>query len=99
MSVKSKVKRCNKEIKRLEAKVFELEHENYNLTRIKQDYIREEQNFKLYQNIIKFALTNHIGGMHGGMRIDSFGIDKMQHLQLKVEYEVRTNSYVVRVNY
>ena len=99
MSVKSKVKRCNEEIKRLEGKIFVLENENRNLERIKRDYISEEQNFKLYKNIVKFALTNHIGNLEGGMRIEARGIDKMEHLRLFVDYEPQFNSYIIRVHY
>lgn len=99
MSVKSKVKRCNEEIKRLEGKIFVLENENRNLLRIKEDYINEEEKFKLYENIVKFALTNHIGNLEGGMRIEKCGIDKMKHLRLFVDYEPQFNSYVIRVHY
>lgn len=99
MSVKSKVKRCNKEIKRLEEKIFELERQNHNLTRIKEDNILEEQKCKLYENIIKFALTNHIGGLYGGMMIDCFGIDKMNDLKLDIENNPMEHAYIIRVRY
>lgn len=99
MSVKSKVKRCNEEIKRLQGKIFILENEKRNLERIKEDYIAEEYSFKLYKNILKFALTNHIGGLEGGMRIEKCVIDKMEHLRLFVDYEPPFNSYVIRVHY
>lgn len=99
MSVKSKVKRCNEEIKRLEAKIFELEYQNQNLLRIKRDYINEEEKFKLYENILKFALTNHIGSLEGGMRIEKYGIDKTSKLRLFVDYEPEFNSYIIRVHY
>ncbi len=99
MSVKSKIKRCNKEIKRLEEKIFKLEMQNHNLNRIKEDYIKEEQKLKLYENIIKFTLTNHIGSLRGGMRIDKRGIDKMKGLRFGVEDEYYTNSYIIKVWY
>lgn len=89
MSVKNKIKRCNKEIKRLEYKVesleIELDRRNNNFKRISQDYQEDLEKLKLYENIIKFAITNHIGGIRGGMAIDWFGIDKMQGLRLDVE--------------
>ena len=99
MSVKGKVKRLNREIERLNKRVFELEMKNRNLERIKEDYIAEEQKFKVYENIVKFAVTNHIGGLQGGMRIEKCGIDKMNHLRMNVEDDYFMNSYVIRVHY
>lgn len=99
MSVKSKVKRCNKEIKRLESRLKDLEIQNYNLRKniLKNDDNSEKT--KLYANIIKFAITNHIGGLNAGMRIERHGIDKMQDLKLNVEYDPMFNSYIMRVHY
>lgn len=103
MSVKVKVKRCNKEIKRLHKKVeeleLELEHKNNNLKRITEDYENDLKKLKLYENILKFAITNHIGGIRGGMAIDWFGIDKMQDLRLDVEKNIIEHAYIIRVNY
>lgn len=103
MSVKNKIKRCNKEIKRLEYKVesleIELDRRNNNLKRISQDYQEDLEKLKLYENIIKFAITNHIGGIRGGMAIDWFGIDKMQGLRLDVEKNIIEHAYIMRVNY
>lgn len=99
MSVKSKVKRFNEEIKRLELKVKDLEIQNRNLQKniLKNDDNSEKT--KLYANIIKFALTNHIGSLEGGMRIEKYGIDKTSKLRLFVDYEPEFNSYVIRVRY
>lgn len=99
MSVKSKVKRCNKEIERLELKVKDLEIQNNNL---RENILKRDDNSKktkLYSNIVKFALTNHIGGLNAGMRIERHGIDKMQDLKLDVEYEPMFDSYIMRVHY
>lgn len=106
MSVKSKVKRCNKEIKRLleELETYQLSN---NRLKNKNDRLKtelEEQNadkqyIKQLENIVKFALTNHIGNLRGGMRIDRYGIDKMQNLRLTIDYEPELNSYVIRVYY
>lgn len=99
MSVKSKVKRCNKEIERLKSRVKDLEIQNDNLRKniLKNDDNSEKT--KLYANIIKFATTNHIGGLNAGMRIERYGIDKMRNLKLNIEYEPMYNSYVIRVHY
>lgn len=98
MSVKSKVKRCNKEIIRLQD---ELETERLSNSRLRQRLDKENQS-KVYieqlENILKFAVTNQIGGMRGGMRIERYGIDKMQNLKLSIDYEPQYNSYIVRVN-
>lgn len=99
MSVKSKVKRCNKEIKRLESRVKDLEIQNDNLIKniLKNDDNSEKT--KLYANIIKFAITNHIGSLHGGMMVDWFGIDKMESLKLDIERSPMEHNYIMRVHY
>ena len=99
MSVKSKVKRCNKEIIRLQD---ELETERLSNNRLRQRLDKENQS-KVYieqlENILKFAVTNQIGGMRGGMQIERYGIDKMKNLKLSIDYEFQYNSYIIRVNY
>lgn len=99
MSVKSKVKRCNKEIIRLQD---ELETERLSNSRLRQRLDKENQS-KVYieqlENILKFAITNHIGNLRGGMQIERYGIDKMQNLKLSVDCEPQYHSYIIRVNY
>ena len=80
MSVKGKVKRCNKEIKRLESEL-------------------DLEKIKLYENIIKFAITNQIGNLKGGMMLNSYGVDKMKDLKLHIEIKPEFHSYIIRVNY
>lgn len=93
MSVKSKVKRCNKEILRLEGEINKLKAELYNNT------VRKSSKEQLYENIIKFAITNHVGGLKCGMMVDYFGIDKMNALELDVESSHIDHSYIMRVRY
>lgn len=95
MSVKSKVRRCNKEIKRLEDMLQTERLSNSELREKINNQIRDKQ----LENILKFAITNHIGGLEGGMRIERYGIDKMQDLKLNIEYEPMYNSYIIRVHY
>lgn len=95
MSVKSKVKRCNKEIEKLQE---ELETYKLSNNRLREKLNNQVKNETL-ENIIKFALTNHIGGLEGGMRIERYGIDKMQDLRLMIDYQPEFNSYVIKVNY
>lgn len=93
MSVKSKIKRCNKEIIRLENRIKELERENKIINN------RELADKELLENIVKFAITNHIGGIRGGMSVDWFGIDKMRDLKLSIEKNSFEHCYIMRVNY
>lgn len=99
MSVKSKVKRCNKEIIKLQE---ELETEKLSNRRLRQR-LDEEKQFSDYtrqlENIVKFAITNHIGNLRGGMQIERYGIDKMQNLRLRIDYHPEFNSYIIKVNY
>lgn len=106
MSVKNKVKRCNKEIKRLQEELEAYQLSN-NRQKNKNDRLKieleeqkaDKQYIKQLENIVKFALTNHIGSLRGGMRIERYGIDKMQNLRLTIDYELELNSYVIRVDY
>lgn len=99
MSVKSKVKRCNKEIIRLQD---ELETERLSNKRLRKKLDKQIESSvytRQLENIVKFAITNHIGNLRGGMQIERYGIDKMQNLKLSVDYEPQYHSYIIRVNY
>lgn len=106
MSVKGKVKRLNKQIKNLQEELQTYQLSNNRLKnktdRLKME-LEEQKVDKQYteqlENIVKFALTNHIGNLRGGMQIDRYGIDKMQNLKLSIDYEPQYNSYIIRVNY
>lgn len=106
MSVKGKVKRLNKEIRGLEEELQAYRLSNHRL-RNKSDMLKleleEQKADKKYieqlENILKFALTNHIGNLRGGMQIERYEIDKMQNLRLNIDYQPEFNSYVIRVNY
>lgn len=99
MSVKGKVKRLNKELIKLKD---ELETETLSNRRLRQR-LDEEKQFSDYvrqlENIVKFALTNQIGNLRGGMQIERYGIDKMQNLRLSIDYVPENNSYIIRVSY
>ena len=95
MSVKSKIKRCNKEIKRLEDMLQTERLSNSELREKINNQIRDKQ----LENILKFAITNHIGGLEGGMRIERYGVDKMQDLKLNIEYKPMYDSYIIQVHY
>lgn len=99
MSVKAKVKRLNKEIIKLKD---ELETETLSNRRLRQR-LDEEKQFSDYvrqlENIVKFALTNQIGNLRGGIQIERYGIDKMQNLRLSIDYVPENNSYIIRVSY
>lgn len=106
MSVKGKVKRLNKEIIKLRDEL-DTERLSNKRMRNKSDRLKieleEQKADKKYieqlENILKFALTNHIGNLRGGMQIQRYGIDKMQDLRLSIDYMPENNSYIIRVNY
>lgn len=106
MSVKGKVKRLNKEIRELEEELQAYRLSNHRL-RNKSDMLKleledqkvDKQYIEQLENILKFALTNHIGNLRGGMQIEKHGIDKMQGLKLSIDYQPEYNSYIIRVNY
>ena len=96
MSVKSKVKRCNAEIKRLKS---QLEASELSNNRLRQKLDSQIDN-KTLENIVKFAVTQQIGGLRGGISIDAMGIDKMNDLRLSIDrnYEYG-QAYIIRVTY
>ena len=106
MSVKGKVKRLNKEIDNLQKELQTCQLSNSRL-RNKSDRLKTElegqkadnQYTEQLENILKFAITNHIGNLRGGMQIERYGIDKMQDLRLSIDCMPENNSYIIRVNY
>lgn len=106
MSVKGKVKRLNKRIENLQEELQTYQLSNSRL-RNKNDKLKteleEQKADKQYkeqlENILKFAITNHIGNLRGGMQIERYGIDKMQDLRLSIDYQPEFNSYIIRINY
>lgn len=106
MSVKGKVKKLNKKIENLQEELQTYQLSNSRL-RNKNDRLKTEleeqkadkQYTEQLENILKFAITNHIGNLRGGMQIERYGIDKMQDLRLSIDYQPEFNSYIIRVNY
>lgn len=99
MSVKGKVKKLNKELIKLRD---DLETERLSNSRLRQKIDKQNESSvytRQLENIVKFAITNHIGNLRGGMRIERYGIDKMQDLKLSIDYQLEFNSYIIRVNY
>ena len=106
MSVKGKVKRLNKRIENLQEELQTYQLSNSRLKN-KNDRLKMElegqkadiQYTDILENIVKFALTNHMGNLRGGMQIERYGIDKMQNLRLRIDYQPEFNSYIIKVNY
>lgn len=103
MSVKRKVKKLNKKIDNLQKELQTCQLSNSRL-RNKNDMLNIELEgqkavIEELENILKFAITNHIGNLRGGMQIERYGIDKMQDLRLSIDYQPEFNSYIIRVNY
>ncbi len=99
MSVKVKVKRLNKQIKNLQEELQTYQLSNNRLKVKLEEQKSDKQYTEQLENIVKFALTNHIENLRGGMRIDRYGIDKMQDSRLNINYIVENDSYIIRVNY
>lgn len=59
----------------------------------------DKQYTEQLENIVKFAITNHMGNLRCGMQIERYEIDKMQDLRLSIDYQPEFNSYIIRVNY
>ncbi len=96
MSVKSKVKRCNAEIKRLKDQLLVSELSNNRL----REKLDSQIDNKILENIVKFAVTQHIGNLQGGIAIDAVGIDKMNNLRLSINRSYADgNTYIIRVTY
>lgn len=96
MSVKGKVKRCNAEINRLKTQLETTELSN---RRLRQKLDSQIDN-KTLENIVKFAITQHIGNLQGGIKIDAMGIDKMNDLRLFIDRDYEYgNNYIIRVKY
>lgn len=96
MSVKGKVKRSNEEIKRLQDEL-----ETYQLSnRRLREKIDSQTNDRTLENIIKFAITNHVGNLRAGIMIDAATIDKMKDLKLLIDRSDECGrAYVIRVTY
>ena len=95
MSVKGKIKRLNQQLK--ESK-DELETYKLSNSRLREKLDSQIDNRKL-ENIIKFAITNHVGNLRAGIMIDTVAIDKMKDLKLHIEIKPEFHSYIIRVNY
>ena len=106
MSVKGKIKRLNRQIENLQEELQTCQLSNSRL-RNKNDRLKTEleeqkadkQYTEQLENILKFAITNHIGNLRCGMQIERYGIDKMQDLRLSIDYQPEFNSYIIRVSY
>ena len=99
MSVKGKVKRLNRQIENLQEELQTCQLSNSRLKTELEKQKEDKQYRKQLENILKFAISNHIGNLRGGMQIDRYGIDKMQDLRLSIDYEPMLNSYVIKVSY
>lgn len=99
MSVKGKVKKLNKKIENLQEELQTCQLSNSRLRTELEGQKVDKQYTEQLENILKFAITNHIGNLRGGMQIERYGIDKMQDLRLSIDYQPEFNSYIIRVNY
>lgn len=100
MSVKGKVKRLNKQLKELQQDYNNLQGRNTSLNMRLKEKVTSELKNQLYENIIKFAVTNHVGNLRAGIMIDAASVDKMKDLKLLIDRnEEYGRAYVIRVTY
>lgn len=100
MSVKGKVKRLNKQLKELQQDYNNLQGRNTSLNMRLKEKVTSESKNQLYENIIKFAVTNHVGNLNVGMMIDAASVDKMKDLRLLIDrVDEYRRAYVIRVMY
>ena len=96
MSVKGKIKRLNQQLK--ESK-DELETYKLSNRRLREKLDSQIDNRTL-ENIIKFAITNHVGNLKTGIMIDAVAIDKMKDLRLLIDRDNECGrAYIIRVIY
>lgn len=96
MSVKGKIKRLNQQLK--ESK-DELETYKLSNSRLREKLDSQIDN-RILENIIKFAITNHVGNLKAGIMIDAVAIDKMKDLRLLIDRDNECGrAYIIRVTY
>ena len=96
MSVKGKIKRLNQQLK--ESK-DELETYKLSNSRLREKLDSQIDN-RILENIIKFAITNHVGNLKAGIMIDALAIDKMKDLRLLIDRDNECGrAYIIRVTY
>lgn len=95
MSVKNKVKRLNNEVKKLQDELLTCQLSN---NRLRQQ-LDIQKDTKMLENIIKFAITNHVGNLRAGMIVDINTIDKMKELRLNIDRNDFEHTYMIRVTY
>lgn len=100
MSVKGKVKRLNKQLKELQQDYNNLQGRNTSLNMRLKEKVTSESKNQLYENIIKFAVTNHVGNLNVGMMIDAASVDKMKDLRLLIDrVDEYGRAYIIRIMY
>lgn len=95
MSVKNKVKRLNRENKRLQDELLTYQ---LSINRLRQQ-LDIQKDTEMLENIVKFAITNHVGNLKAGMMVDINTIDKMKGLRLNIERNDFEHTYIMRVSY
>lgn len=85
MSVKSKIKRLNKEIQTIT-----------NIRNIENN--KHEKEKKSLENIIKFMIKNNMKNIpSGGVQIGRKYIDEMNFYNINISYEYENDSYIIKI--
>lgn len=94
--VKDKIEENNKLIEKCKD---ELETYKLSNRRLREKLDSQIDNRTL-ENIIKFAITNHVGNLKAGIMIDAVAIDKMKDLRLLIDRDNECGrAYIIRVIY
>ena len=93
MSVKGKIKRLNRKLEEMKR-----------INKRQADRILYLENIspkeEMLENIVKFALTNHVGNLRAGMIIEALSIDKMKELKLTIDRDYKYGqAYILRVGW
>lgn len=97
MSVKGKVKRLNRKLEEMKQKNIQQADRILYLEEHRYDKTPREETL---ENIVKFALTNQVGGLRAGMMIDAPAIDKMKDVRLIIDRDNECGgAYVIRTHY
>ena len=85
MSVKSKVKRLNKEIQTIT-----------NIRNVENN--KHEKEKKSLENIIKFMIKSNMKNIpSGGVQIGRKHIDEMDFYNINISYEYENDSYIIKI--
>ena len=92
MSVKGKVKRLNRKVEELNSQIEELSYE------MECNNYQHKCEKEMLENLIKFFVDNQVGKpAEGGVHIEKQYVNKLDHLNVDVWYDIDYNAYVIEL--